>query len=146
MNTETINDIKQELRNISERASRAIMWNEDCVTTYPTIAGKQLWFYFAALADRIEKAVTNCNQLKMRSALECIDSIAKYLEAGTIRDIQHAYRNIQDRVRIALSAPPRNCDLYSHDEALRIWSSLPESKENGCFDEWLFAEAKGETK
>lgn len=97
-------------------------------------------------ADRIEEAVTDCNQLKMRSALECIDSIAKYLEAGTIRDVLHAYRNIQDRVRIALSKPPRNCDLYSHDEALRIWSKLPETNKTRCFDEWLYAEKKGETK
>lgn len=46
------------------------------------------------------------NMAAMRKALECIDSIAKYLEAGTIRDVQHASRNIQDRVRIALAAPP----------------------------------------
>ena len=56
------------------------------------------------------------NVAKMREALECIDSIAKYLEAGTIRDIQHAYRNIQDRVRIALAAPPRNCDVGTVEE------------------------------
>lgn len=54
---------------------------------------------------------------KLREALKCIDSIAKYLEAGTIRDVQHAYRNIQDRVRIALAAPPRNCDRFGGDNA-----------------------------
>ena len=51
-----------------------------------------------------------------------------------------------DKAKSALSAPHRNCDLYSHDDALRIWSRLPESKENGCFDEWLYAEAKGDGK
>ena len=56
------------------------------------------------------------NSAKMRSELKCIDNIAKYLEAGTIRDVQHAYRNIQDRVRIALSKPPRNCDIGTPEE------------------------------
>lgn len=56
------------------------------------------------------------NTKAMRDALECIDSIAKYLEAGTIRDVQHAYRNIQDHVRIALAKPPRNCDVGTAEE------------------------------
>lgn len=55
------------------------------------------------------------NAVKMHNALECIDSIAKYLEAGTIRDVLHAYRNIQDRVRIALAKPPRNCDRFNSE-------------------------------
>ena len=58
---------------------------------------------------------TASNAAKLREALKCIDSIAKYLEAGTIRDVQHAYRNIQDRVRIALATPPRNCDRFGTD-------------------------------
>ena len=51
----------------------------------------------------------------------------------------------ESHVNPSLVARPRNCDLYSHDEALRIWNNLPESKENECFDEWLVSEAKGET-
>ena len=41
----------------------------------------------------------------------------------------------------ALAAPPRNCDKYSHAEALRIWSAEPASPMNGCFDVWLYAPA-----
>lgn len=91
------------------------------------------------------------NAAKMREALKCIDNIAKYLEAGTIRDVQHAYRNIQDRVRIALSTPARNCDLYTTDQAIRKydWSTRPnpcEETEWIRFIDWLLAEAKGEAK
>lgn len=80
------------------------------------------------------------NGAKLREALECIDSIAKYLEAGTIRDVQHAYRNIQDRVRIALSVPPRNCDVFSKAEVLKVLEDRSFSKEDTI--EWLFAEAE----
>lgn len=41
----------------------------------------------------------------------------------------------------ALAAPPRNCDKYSHDEALNIWAAENENERNGCFDEWLYHEA-----
>lgn len=69
------------------------------------------------------------NVKAMRKALECIDSIAKYLEAGTIRDVQHAYRNIQDRVRIALAAPPRNCDVGTAEEQYERYSRFCDSYE-----------------
>lgn len=116
---ETIEDVVKSLRVRAEgrRKSGKLLQIDDTM--------------FDLLADRIEAAykaldedaraneaqlVTDCNQhgnaAKMREALECIDSIAKYLEAGTIRDVLHAYRNIQDRVRIALSDPARNCDVF----------------------------------
>ena len=41
----------------------------------------------------------------------------------------------------ALAAPPRNCDIYSHDEALNIWAAETENERNGCFDEWLYHDA-----
>lgn len=48
----------------------------------------------------------------------------------------------------ALSAPPRNCDLFSiYSEAEAYWHENVECAEvNGCFDVWLFepaAEQKG---
>ena len=42
----------------------------------------------------------------------------------------------------ALAAPPRNCDKYSHDEALQVWASEKGNEHNGCFDEWLYEIAK----
>lgn len=48
----------------------------------------------------------------------------------------------------ALAKPERNCDAYSHDEALSVWAAEKENGKNGCFDEWLYAPAtkqKGET-
>lgn len=41
----------------------------------------------------------------------------------------------------ALAASPRNCDRYSHDEALSVWAAEKENGKNGCFDEWLYAPA-----
>lgn len=53
---------------------------------------------------------------KMRQALICIDNIISHIEVGNIRDILHAYKNIHDRIRIALAAPPRNCDIGTAEE------------------------------
>ena len=50
-------------------------------------------------------------------------------------------RTVAAACRAALSAPPRNCDRYSHDEALSVWAAEKENGKNGCFDEWLFAPA-----
>lgn len=118
---ETIEDIVVEMRELAKE-----------VRGYPLENSYEL---LIGLADRIEKSVINCNQLKMREALEMC--VADY---GSDEEARVAWR----KAKAALSAPPRNCDLYLHDEALRIWSSLPESKENGCFDVWLYSEAKGE--
>ena len=89
-----------------------------------------------------EKTSVVGDAAKLREALLCIGHIAEYLEAGTVKDLNHAYRNIQDRVGIALSAPPRNCDKYSHDEALQVWASEKSNEHNGCFDVWLYEVAK----
>lgn len=101
-------------------------------------------------ADRIEAAYKRelGNVQKMREALLCIGHIAEYLEAGTIRDFNHAYRNIQDRVKIALSAPPRNCDVGTAEEQVSRYCkmctiisrngtrSCDYSKCNKCFAKW----------
>ena len=49
--------------------------------------------------------------------------------------------NALDKAKAALAAPPRNCNKYPHDQALRIWSAEPENPMNGCFDVWLYAPA-----
>lgn len=41
-------------------------------------------------------------------------------------------------IEAALSAPARNCDVYTHDEALEVWEAEKENERNGCFDEWLY--------
>ena len=45
------------------------------------------------------------------------------------------------KVRAALAAPARNCDVYTHDEALEVWAAEKEGPNNGCFDEWLYHNA-----
>lgn len=58
---------------------------------------------------------------KMREALVCIDNIISHIEVGNVRDILHAYKNIHERIRFALSAPPRNCDVMSLETARKVW-------------------------
>lgn len=220
MNTKTIEDIQRELRSISERASGLIMWSENCVTTYPTIAGKQLWSYFADLADRIEaahkrevdsihraivliagiemkdsenppmlwtaledaydalsdalgtdgettadvaeaKAIGRHfviepvgNTMKMREALKkCtkrLDGITPYLP---IELRKYVFADVQE-ANIALSAQPRNCDMFNApDEALSVYCEekgkthpLPLWHDNEFWDfiQWLFAKVKGD--
>jgi hypothetical protein len=57
---------------------------------------------------------------------------------------------LRGMVARALSAPPRNCDLYeTEDEAyrahLKAMEDMPEET-HVYYETWLFAEAKGETK
>lgn len=87
------------------------------------------------------------NNKAMREALEAVVKVGYphnfQREAPHIRGYCYEITTAIKKCFAALTEPPRNCDMYSHEEALRIWSSLPESKENACFDEWLYAEAKG---
>lgn len=87
-----------------------------------------------------EKSSPVDNAAKMREALRAI-RYEMFKDSG-MGACTKLHTVIDTLTQAALSAPARNCDLYSHEEALRIWRSLPESEENGCFDEWLFAEAK----
>jgi hypothetical protein len=114
---------------------------------------------FREFADRIEAAIKRereavGNAAKMRDALETISKcdISKEEDCYTLYDACEA----------ALSAPPRNCDLYATPKEAGE-AFISESCENPCgnctvSDEchnplihecginWLFAEAKGETK
>lgn len=78
------------------------------------------------------------NVAKVRHAL---DTAIADVESGL--ELTPQQRKYMARyMRAALATPPRNCDVYSHEEALQIWNELPETKETKCFDEWLYAEAK----
>ena len=73
---------------------------------------------------------------KLREALVNIQNLADALDLDEPNVIA-----ILDTCRDALAAPPRNCDIYSHDEALNIWAAETENERNGCFDEWLYHDA-----
>ena len=101
-------------------------------------------------ADRIEaaakQAVTDCNHLgnaaKMREALE---RIRRELILDSCRRTITKFHDIVCEVSYsALVAPPRNCDVLSKDEVLKVLDDRSFSKEDTI--EWLYAEAKGETK
>ena len=51
------------------------------------------------------------------------------------------FNESQKMLRAALATPARNCDKYSHDEALKVWAAEKEGPNNGCFDEWLYHNA-----
>lgn len=91
------------------------------------------------------------NNAKLREALE----LARlYISLGPEAESRAKVKNGQiemlhaidviDKVSTALASPPRNCDKYSHDQALRIWSAEPDNQMNGCFDDWLYAPATEE--
>lgn len=91
-----------------------------------------------AVEEVAKQSVTNCNQLgnaaKMREALSRILGIADHLQT----------RFAIPKFASALSATPRNCDVLSKDEALKVLDDRSFSKEDTI--EWLYEEAKGETK
>ena len=78
---------------------------------------------------------------KMHKALETLRELLEDLLRLEDAEYHNDFSNFCDIIDDALSAPPRNCDKYSHDQALRIWSAEPENPMNGCFDEWLYAPA-----
>lgn len=96
--------------------------------------------------ETIEQSVTNCNHLgnaaKMREALE---RIRRELILDSCRRTITKFHDIVCEVSYsALVAPPRNCDTFSKYEVLEMLKDRSFSKEDTI--EWLYAEAKGETK
>jgi hypothetical protein len=92
--------------------------------------------YFTQLLDRLEAAHRRDrgNAAKLRNALK---TVKRYFDGYTVN-----VPELRRQVDAALAAPPRNCDRYSHDEALRVWASEEKNEHNGCFDEWLYEIAK----
>lgn len=126
---------------------------------------------YAEFANRIEKAVTNCKQLKMREALMQIFTMSDqwYFGVNTSKSSEDLLIECGELAENALSAPPRNCDLHTTEiEASKefiAWYNTVNCfwddkwNEVSSFDlkhnvdgilhdyiRWLFAEAKGETK
>lgn len=81
---------------------------------------------------------------------KCREALAAFLalwDDGTRRSVDKLYQVIK-QMREALSAPPRNCDLYNNvAEAWRAYVRIhpDDTAMNPLwhFSKWLFAEAKG---
>lgn len=93
-----------------------------------------------AVETAAKQSVTDCNHLgnaaKMREALETISKC----DISKEEDCYTLYRECE----AALAASPRNCDVFSKDEVLKVLDDRSFSKEDTI--EWLYEEAKGETK
>lgn len=116
---ETIQDITAEMREFAD---------VDAHTIGRDVLRRRIQHF----ARRIDEATAQCNQLKMREALEWC------------RGFMHNTADDIERIDAALSTPPRNCDRYpTLAIALEAWRDI-DPREAGTFDDWLFAEAKGE--
>ena len=141
---ETIADIVAEMRSNE--------FDDPSFNVYSLVAARTL---ARGWADRIEAAVnqpvTNCNRLgnaaAMREALEKSDAalslIAKsawFMDANfcETREVMEAV----GAIKAALAAPPRNCDVLSKDEVLKMLEDRSFSKEDTI--EWLYDKAEGE--
>ena len=97
-----------------------------------------------AVETAAKQSVTNGNQLgnaaRMREALKQIyDRVNSLNEECAVDPVE-----IRDIARDALAASPRNCDVLSKDEVLKVLDDRSFSKEDTI--EWLYEEAKGEVK
>ena len=110
-------------------------------------------------ADSIEQAVTNCNQFKMRSALEYLRDASRefchLILNSKYNEVYDKYKHpevakISDAIvnaNIALAASPRNCDLYeTENETLKAFHATYPISTYYLYVKWLFAEAKGDAK
>lgn len=150
---ETIKDIVAEMRKATP-----IYRGSDVIGEYRNP-------YLIKLADRIEQAVTNCNQFKMREALKQAQRVLHCAIVSEILKGEDAHEAL-NVVTAALSAPPRNCDLYNTEvkagEAFIVWYNTAYDLDDDELNEvsscdlkhnidgilhgyikWLFAEAKG---
>lgn len=92
---------------------------------------------------------TNCNGLKMREAIYGIKNNANSaLTALSIGNCPSSFLwDIVRKCEAALSAPPRNCDLYPKDEVRLAYHLHGDGLMTmQAFADWLFEQAKGETK
>ena len=156
MKSKNIDDILNEMRNRADTVIEGRTITERNFVPQETI---DEW------ADQIESAVkhmhglaqAHCNMLAkavkyhkdkhignaaaMRKALEaCMDYLWRV--DHPMNDVMRGlFKTAYDKSQAALAAPPRNCDRYSHDEALSVWLAEKENGKNGYFDEWLYAPA-----
>ncbi len=132
----TIKDIVEEMRNLAQRYKQ---FNE-------VIPRRHMGIMLTRYADNIEKAVTNCNQLKMREALKEIRATLSVYDTSSLSN-QETIDTFENVIEQALSSPPRNCDRFSNArDALKEYEKETGSTIAIEFIKWLFEEVKGETK
>ena len=99
----------------------------------------------AGADDDCHQPVTDCHGLNTAAMREALEAAIPIMRACLFD-----YYNTTDvnkvvgEMKAALSAPPRNCDAFSKDKVLEMLKDRSFSKEDTI--EWLFDEAKGETK
>lgn len=86
-----------------------------------------------------EKSSAVGNAAKMRAALEDAEKVLDD-SSHSMCGIPPHMNDLLARIRAALSAPPRNCDVLSKDEVLKVLDDSSFYKEDTI--EWLYAEAK----
>lgn len=95
--------------------------------------------------EQLETKTEVGDAAKLRKVVKKVLDAVKHLSRTHNDDLPEDVRAILGGIAFdtnaALAAPPRNCDKYPHDQALRIWSAEPENPMNGCFDVWLYAPA-----
>lgn len=103
-----------------------------------------------AVETAAKQSVTDCNHLgnaaKMREALSRILGITDHLQTRFVipKFASEEILELKQIAEAALSSTPRNCDVLSKDEALKVLDDRSFSKEDTI--EWLYEEAKGEAK
>lgn len=145
-NAGTVREVAQEMLN----------------TSMQSITAERINGWAVRLAAACEQTVTNCNQLgnaaAMRKALVQVSRIAVEMTRKTItgepedrKTVDRWALRLCDIACDAVSAPPRNCDVYTVGEALRKYGFPTKIKPWGekewlDFCEWLVSEVEGETK
>lgn len=108
------------------------------------------------MKDKIKETVTNCNQFKMREALERLREwvLMDLNENAFIADSSGNYMKlIKGTIEIAnaaLAEPPRNCDRQ-YENGYDVLRRFTAETGRQIFDSvdvinWLLAEAKGDAK
>ena len=145
---ETISDIVSEMRKAEAT------WHRSEIAQLPTQYLKE-WSDRIEAAHQREVAELREENARLRAALKPVlevyisqddNSVSVYdsrLDAAyalnAVREAKRIYNDGEERI-----APLRNCDLLSKDEVLEILKDRSFSKEDTI--EWLYEEAKGETK
>lgn len=87
------------------------------------------------------------NGAKMREALvQVSSSLCPACRRRNCKGCPRSVAPFMSAVRKALALPPRNCDRFNTlEDALAGWREVSPD-ESGPFDNWLFAEAKGDVE
>lgn len=111
MSNETIADIIKDIRSRNEGVPM------DAEGSHPLVED------MLALADRIERAVTNCNQFKMREALLTARSAINDFSHSGLIDTD-TYKAEIEQIDAALALPRRNCDVGTAEEQVERFRKL----------------------